>query len=179
MHRKNIRITLAIFIIFLYSCSGIFKKNSSTKTSIFDQNNFLYVNQTLFPEYEWTENSRIADSLYVQGLVDYFFNKDYIKALPYFLRAREIYPKDARIYIRIIESYARLNRYTDALKEIERANQEISGFLDIEGIKSYRKELIDAASGKLVSYRKKKGLVGRILGIPGTIWGFFKKLWIF
>jgi len=179
MNTIKIRFIIIFLIVIQFGCTGFLRKEEATVKSVFNKEEFLYVNQTLFPEYEWSENARIADSLYVQGLVDHFFNQDYIRAIPYFIRARDVYPKDVRVYVRLIESYARINRYEDALQEIERGNQEIIGFLNIEGISHYRDELIAASSGVLLSQQSNKGIWGTIKGIPGVLWRGLKKLWIF
>jgi len=178
---RNLKTKIVFIFLFTLCCAciGSFKKEQTTEKSVFDQEEYFYMDQTGYAGYEWNENSRKADSLYIQGLVDHFFNNEYQKAIAYFLRARDIYPQDVRLYIRLIESYARINQYDAALREIERANQEITGFLESAGIIRYREELIAAQSGQLVTQSTKKGIFGTIAGIPGGIWRLIKKLWIF
>lgn len=139
-----------------------FSGTSGTKrVSVFDEKTYYNIDPNQFEGYEWNKQAKNVNKMYLEGLVDYFFKKEYRKALETFEQCVKIYPNDVRPYIRMIECYTRLGENQLALQML---NNSISVFEDLAldpQIKSYREEL---SSGKTIhQFREKKSRLKNIV----------------
>ncbi|NVM03932.1 MAG: tetratricopeptide repeat protein [Candidatus Helarchaeota archaeon] len=131
------------------------------------------MNEYSFREYEWNMDSKAAEEIYIRGLSDYFFKGQYDKAALIFNSALKIYKKDARIYTRLVECYARLGDYKKALSVLNIGANEIVGFDAMPGILRYRNELNDKINETLqLSTQKKRNIFIRILTYPKKLFPF-------
>ena len=174
MKKKNkiyrYRLLLLIFIIFT-NCSIPFigSEKKSNGISIFNDKQYLDINEYSFREYQWNKDSKTAEEVYVKGL-DYFFNKNYQRAIVIFNSALKFYKKDARIYTRLAECYARANELNKAVTVLNECANELYGYDTIPEIVYYRKELNDRINVSLqITPKKKKNIFIRILTYPARI----------
>ncbi len=163
------------FIFLSVSCTIPFRKEKqdSIIISVFDDNNYLNVNEYSFREYEWNRESRAAEEIYIRGLSDYFFKKQYDKAVLIFNSSLKIYKKDARIYVRLAECYARMEDLNQAIAILNTGANEIYGLDSLPGIISYRDELNNSLNEILEeSQIRKRNIFIRILTYPKKLWPF-------
>jgi tetratricopeptide (TPR) repeat protein len=141
--------------------------------SVFDSKSFLEVHEYDFPEYKWNNSAKFAEEMYATTMADYYFTKQYNKSLELLESARKVYPKDARIYVRMIECFARMGRIEAALNTIEEAETELNGFSRINGIPAYHTQLSKALeSSKSEMEKEKRPLWKKILFAPAKLWPF-------
>lgn len=173
-HRACIAFIILSFLL-LSNCSIPFigGKKSNGEISVFDDKQYLNVNEYSFREYQWNRDSRAAEEIYIKGL-DYFFNKNYKRSEVIFTSALKFYKKDARIYTRLAESYARLHELNKALAVLNECSNELYGYDSLPGIRHYRKELNDMINKNLqVSSVKKRNIFIRIITYPSKIFSLF------
>jgi len=163
-----------ILILILLNCA-IFKKKENEYVSIFNDDTYYNIEPYKFENYRWNEQSKKENKLYLKGLVDYFFEEEYRKALETFEDCIEIYPDDVRPYIRIIECYARLNQNKLALDMIDKAVSRFEPLLRDRQLIYYENEL---KSGKTINdVRAQKGKIVKILlFLPNQLWKLIKLL---
>ena len=143
------------------------------KISVFDRKEFLEVEEYEFPEYKWNNNAKFAEELYAKAMADYFFTQQYDKALELFQSAKKVCPKDARLYVRMVESYARMGNYAQALDVLKEADNELRGFGRIEGIEDYRTQLTNQLQLREQAVNKpSRPLWKKILFAPAKLWPF-------
>ena len=122
-------ILLQVLFVLFSHCSIPFigGKSKDVGISIFDDKQYLNINEYSFREYQWNRDSRTAEEIYIKGL-DHFFKQNYEKALTIFNSALKFYKKDARIYTRLAESYARMNDLNKAVAVLNDCSNELYGY---------------------------------------------------
>ena len=142
--------------------------------SVFSNKGFLDIKEYEFVEYQWNNDAKISEDIYIRGLVDFYFRKQYKKAVVVFESALKININDARVYTRLIECYARLDEYDKALEIINLANDELKGFGANPGITSYRREIADLQFQLIAEtgQGQKRNIFLRILFFPAKLWPF-------
>ena len=150
-----------ILILYFTGCSFFVSTSSKRRVSIFDEKTYYNIDPNQFEDYKWDEQAINENKMYLNGLVTYFFKKEYRKALETFEECIKMYPNDVRPYIRMIECYTRLGENQLAMNML---NNSILVFEDLAldpQIKSYRDEL---SSGKTIhQFREKKSRLKNIL----------------
>jgi len=163
-------ITLGLWLGGISCMPGKYVKKEPRPPSIFDHKTFLEVKAYSFSEYKWTQNSKKAEELYDIGLLEYYVYADYDSASMYFNDALKIYPKDARIYVRLIECYARRGYIDDAFEIFKEGVRQLKGFEKIPGIADYYRELVQRQAFLIQeAERQRRSLLG-------TIWHGFKSI---
>ncbi|MFC1553544.1 hypothetical protein ACFL7D_02820 [candidate division KSB1 bacterium] len=158
------------------------RSSGENKQSIFDRDFALTIQSEMFPEYEWNNLSRNANVIYLKSLNNYFFKYNYDAAASSFFEANDIYPYDARIYVRIAECRARTGDINLAIDMLNMGNEMITGFLDNPGVRAYMTELQAAGvSGNVpAEVQEPKGIVGKSLDVltwvPRKTYSFIKGL---
>ena len=148
-------------------------KQNNIILSIFDEKNYLNVNEYSFREYEWNRDSKAAEEIYIRGLSDYFFKGQFDKAAVLFNSSLKIYKKDVRVYVRLAECYARINELNKAISILNSGANEIFGLDALPGIISYKRELNDKINKSFQSSKiKKRNIFIRILTFPTKLWPF-------
>lgn len=180
MKRQVILIFLGIIIS--YSVQGCFlsflpfvggKNKKAVSLSVFDKRKFLEVREFDYPEYKWNKNGKFAEEMYAKIMADYFFAGQYKEAVEILESAKKVCPVDARLHVRIVECYARMGKYDEALKAMTEADESIKGFSRIEGITSYRNEINKVIESRQVALKKqKRPLWKKILFAPAKLWPF-------
>ena len=157
-------------------CIGPFSRDKSDEDqaiSIFDEDKFMDINEFDFPEYEWGRDAKAVEEIYVDAMVEYFFRKRYEKAILVLNSALKIYKKDARVYTRLMECYARLHQEQEALNTMAQANAEIHAFETFPGISRYRYELEKSLA--IITegpVEVQRGFFGRMIRWPAKLWPF-------
>jgi len=133
----------------------------------------LNINEYTFREYEWNRDSKTAEEIYIKGLSDYFFKKQYNNAAVLFSSSLKIYKKDVRIYVRLAECYARTGELDSAVSVLNEGANELFGFDALPTVISYRDELNRKINENLQQNQKKKrNIFIRILTSPKKLWPF-------
>jgi tetratricopeptide (TPR) repeat protein len=169
-----------ILVVFIALCmQGCFipwiggNGGDTPSVSVFDKSKFLEVKEYDFPEYKWNNNAKFAEEMYAKAMADYFFTRQYERAVELFDSAKKVYPKEARIYVRLIECFARMNMYQEALDVLGEANQELKGFGRIDGINEYRSQLTHRLERQQQAMNEpEKPLWKKILFAPAKLWPF-------
>jgi len=168
---------LSLLIILGSSCSRETMKTGSYG-SIFDHNYTLSVVAESYPEYTWNTDAEKAYELYLRLLNESYYKKDYEQCSIFLYDAIDIYPYDARFYVRLAESLA---RSVDALRSrdiLEEGGKKLTGFTDNPGVRSYMQELNSAiATSSLGAEKSEKGIIGKTLGV--FTWPFRKIINLF
>ena len=154
-------------------CYGPFSRGGDAEDqilSIYNKDKFLEINEFHFPEYQWGRDAKAVEEMYIDAMVEYFFRNRYEKTLLVCASALKVYPKDARVYTRMMESYARLGQEEQALALIPQADAQLNGFSTHPGISRYRFEMEQTIAARLApDVEPERGLVGKILHAPMKI----------
>jgi len=131
-------------MLIVVSCSPAVVMKKEQHTSLYDPQVSLNIVAENFPEYEWNENAQKANDVFLKGLNECYYQQKYQAAVSVFYSALDLYQYDARIYVRLAESQARLGDLDGALNTLHTATQRLTGFSSYPGIESYIKELNNA-----------------------------------
>lgn len=167
-----------LFVLISISCSGT-STTIKPVSSIFEEIESLTILAETFPEYEWNDEAKNAYSIYLTGLNDFYFRKQYETAKLLFYNALDVYPYDARFYVRLAESQARTGDFPTAINTLTTAETFLTGFLANPGVASYLDYLNQAAAGTVVYVPPKSILsktTGAITWIPRKAYGFIRNL---
>ena len=181
MNKINNKIIILALLVTanVSSCTWMSLGTSSSPTtitynSIFNVNESLVVLAETFPQYQWEDSSKNAYALYLQSLNDFYFRKNYGAAILLFYDAIDLYPNDARFYVRLAESQARNGDRLTALNTLNGAENFLPGFLNQPGIVSYVRDLNQPPDA--IVPPQPKGIIGKSIGavtwLPRKILGF-------
>ena len=170
---KRLLFISSLFLFF--HCGHFLGAKGSTYLSVFEEGKIYNLDPFKFEQYDWNEKAKNENKLYLKGLVDYFYKKEYRKALETFEDCIALYSDDVRPHIRLIESYARLGENGRALTVIDNVLKKFEELSMDPQMNSYREELL---SGKTIDdYRKRKERFKRILlYVPKKLWQLVKLL---
>lgn len=168
-------ILLILFFSILFNCGHFSTVNKNEIRSIFDENSYYNINPYLFESYKWDKSAIEENKLYLKGLVDYFYKKDFRKALDTFDKCLSIYTEDVRTYVRIVECYARLGEKGLAYDFLNRTFNKFEILLNDAQLIHYSKELL--SDDDIYKYRKRKNKIKDILlFLPRQLWKAIKLL---
>ena len=176
--KRQILTAVCLGALLSTGCYGPFSRGGGEDEilSIYDKDKFLDINEFHFPEYQWGRDAKAVEEMYIDAMVEYFFRNRYDRTLLVCNSALKVYQKDARIYTRMMESYARLGQEELALAVIPQADTQLDGFATHPGISRYRFELENSIAARTAPEAEpERGLLGKILHAPLIV----TKLWPF
>jgi len=158
-------LALTLAAVMLAACSkGLVREQRYG--SIFDRDYALPVLAESFSGYEWNAQSKRAYELYLEVLNKYYYTLDYEMCNVLFYDAIDIYPHDARLYVRLAESIARTGDVVRALDVLHAGDRAIPGFSESPRIHLYIEELDRAkATQKAGQSAGSKKMVSKVTGI--------------
>ncbi|MFC1726171.1 hypothetical protein ACFL4T_11130 [candidate division KSB1 bacterium] len=164
-----------LFVLFLFNCGHFSQVNKGEIKSIFDEKSYYNISPYLIESYKWDKQAIEENKLYLSGLVNYFYKKDFRKALDTFDKCLNIYTEDIRSYIRIVECYARLGEKGLAYDFLNRTFNKFEILYNDVQLIHYRTELL--SDDDIYKYRHRKNKIKDILlFLPRQLWKAIKLL---